>query len=191
MYDCDIQTTEDILNYISTTSIYCVERNGKYLNFPPVNILEYFTRDKLTGEYTENGEHILMEFQPQPDDIAYLRTFKFEDLTYRGTIEYRSACCQPIGDENCLTVMFLYITMATTPPSSENSLSVRNCRPLLTGTRCMTLYQRFSTSAARDYPREDGARKNIWNRFIRESITAPTPPRKCSAGCKTARAWKP
>ena len=39
-----------------------------------------------------------MEFQPQPDDIAYLRTFKFEDLTYRGTIEYRSACCQPIGD---------------------------------------------------------------------------------------------
>ena len=98
MYDCDIQTTEDILNYISTTSIYCVERNGKYLNFPPVNILEYFTRDRLTGEYTENGEHILMEFQPQPDDIAYLRTFKFEDLTYRGTIEYRSACCQPISD---------------------------------------------------------------------------------------------
>ena len=39
-----------------------------------------------------------MEFQPQPDDIAYLRTFKFEDLTYRGTIEYRSACCQPISD---------------------------------------------------------------------------------------------
>ncbi len=98
MYDCEIKTTEDILNYISTTSIYCVERNGKYLNFPPVNILEYFTLDKLTGEYTENGEHILMDFQPQPDDIAYLRTFKFEDLTYRGTIEYRSACCQPISD---------------------------------------------------------------------------------------------
>ena len=98
MYDCDIKTTEDILNYISTTSIYCVERNGKYLNFPPVNILEYFTLDKLTGEYTENGEHILMDFQPHPDDIAYLRTFKFEDLTFRGTIEYRSSCCQPISD---------------------------------------------------------------------------------------------
>ena len=70
MYDCDIKTTDDILDYIATTSIYCVERNGKYLNFPPVNILEYFTHDKLTGEYTENGEHILMEFQPQPDDIA-------------------------------------------------------------------------------------------------------------------------
>ena len=98
MYDCDINSVDDILNYISTSSIYCVERNGKYLNFPPVNILEYFTLDRLTGEYTENGEHVLMDFQPQPDDIAYLRTFKFEDLTYRGTIEYRSACCQPISE---------------------------------------------------------------------------------------------
>ena len=98
MYDCDITSTEDILNYISTTSIYCVERGGKYLNFPPVNVLEYFTLDKLTGEYTEHGMPVRVEFRPHPDDIAYLRTFKFEDLTYRGTIEYRSACCQPISD---------------------------------------------------------------------------------------------
>ena len=39
-----------------------------------------------------------MTFTPQADDISYLRTFKFEDLTYRGTIEFRSSCCQPIGD---------------------------------------------------------------------------------------------
>ena len=28
----------------------------------------------------------------------YLRTFKSEDLTFRGTIEFRSSCCQPISD---------------------------------------------------------------------------------------------
>lgn len=98
MYDCDIRTVEDLLSYISTASIYCVEREGKYLNFPPVNILEYFTIESLTGEYIENGELKKMSFKPEPDDIAYLRTFKFEDLTFRGTIEFRSACCQPIGD---------------------------------------------------------------------------------------------
>ena len=27
-----------------------------------------------------------------------MRTFKLEDLTFRGTVEYRSACCQPIKD---------------------------------------------------------------------------------------------
>lgn len=98
MYVCEIKTIDDILNYIATTAIYCVERNGKYLNFKPVNILEYFNMDTLTGEYAENGAIFSMEFHPQPEDIAYLRTFKFEDLTYRGTIEFRSCCCQPISD---------------------------------------------------------------------------------------------
>ena len=98
MYDCEINTVEDLLSYNSTTSIYCVEREGKYLNFPPVNILEYFTLNQLTGEYIENGETHSMAFQPQPDDLQYLRTFKFEDLTFRGTIEFRSSCCQPFTD---------------------------------------------------------------------------------------------
>ena len=98
MYDCEIKTIEDILNYISTTAVYCVERDDKYLNFKPVNIIEYFNKDSLIGEYLENGEVHSMKFRPQTEDISYLRTFKFEDLTYRGTIEFRSACCQPISD---------------------------------------------------------------------------------------------
>lgn len=98
MYDCEIKTIEDILNYISTTAVYCVERDGKYLNFKPVNIIEYFNKNSLIGEYLENGEVHSMKFRPQTEDISYLRTFKFEDLTYRGTIEFRSACCQPISD---------------------------------------------------------------------------------------------
>lgn len=98
MYDCEIHTVDDLLNYITTAAIYCVERDGKYLNFKPVNILEYFRLERLTGEYLENGEIRSMEFRPCPEDIAYLRTFKTEDLTFRGTIEFRSACCQPISD---------------------------------------------------------------------------------------------
>ena len=98
MYDCEIKTVDDILNYISTTAIYCVERDGKYLNFKPVNILEYFNTDTLIGEYLENGEIRSVEFCPQLEDMFYLRTFKFEDLTYRGTVEFRSSCCQPVSD---------------------------------------------------------------------------------------------
>ncbi len=98
MYDCDINTVDDLLNYLSTTAIYCVERNGKYLNFSPVNILEYFNTESLTGEYQENGSIHSMIFHPQPEDIVYLRTFKTEDLTFRGTVEFRSCCCQPISD---------------------------------------------------------------------------------------------
>lgn len=32
------------------------------------------------------------------DKLAYLRSYKFEDLTFRGTIEFRSVCCQPLQD---------------------------------------------------------------------------------------------
>ena len=98
MYDCEINTVDDLLNYISTTAVYCVERNGKYLNFTPIHLLEYFNTETLTGEYLDNGKICSMEFHPQPEDIVYLRTFKSEDLTFRGTVEFRSACCQPISD---------------------------------------------------------------------------------------------
>ena len=113
MYDCEIKSVDDILNYISTTAIYCVERDGHYLNFKPVNILEYFTLEKLTGEYLENGEIHSVEFQPKPEDIAYLRTFKFGDLTYRGTIEFRSACCQPISDVMTVSAFHLGLVNKT------------------------------------------------------------------------------
>ena len=98
MYESEINTIEDILNYISTESIYCVERDGKYINFQPVNIIDYFSLDKISGEYIENGRKIPIDFSPEPEDLNYLRSFKLEDLTFRGTIEFRSGCCQPICD---------------------------------------------------------------------------------------------
>ena len=126
MYDCKIRSVDDILNYIATTAIYCVERDGKYLNFKPVNILEYFNTDTLTGEYSENGEIHSMEFHPQPEDIAYLRTFKSEDLTYRGTIEFRSACCQPISDVMTVSAFHLGLLNKT----EELSELMKNDRSL-------------------------------------------------------------
>lgn len=48
-----------------------------------------------------------IEFKPEKEDLTYLRTFKFEDLTFRGTIEFRSVCCQPIRD--CMTVAAFHL----------------------------------------------------------------------------------
>ena len=98
MFDCSLDSEEDLLSYIESTSIYCVERGEKYINFPPVNIMEYFEKPWVEGEYYENGVYKKIRVTPQIEDIQYLRTFKFEDLTFRGTIEFRSVCCQPIQD---------------------------------------------------------------------------------------------
>ena len=107
MYDCTFGSAQDILNYIATTSIYCTERDGKYINFEPINIIEYFVKETIVGEYCQNGEYYPIEFSPDISDLNYLRTFKFEDLTFRGTVEFRSVCCQPVSDCMCVSAFHL------------------------------------------------------------------------------------
>ncbi|MGN0037892.1 MAG: hypothetical protein ACI36Y_01975 [Coriobacteriales bacterium] len=97
MFDCRLESVDDLLEYISTTSIFCTERDGRYINFKPVPIIDYLALPQVTGEYYEAGSYRSVTFEPSREDLAYLRTYKFEDLTYRGTIEFRSCCCQPFG----------------------------------------------------------------------------------------------
>ena len=59
---------------------------------------DYFASDEVEGEYYRNGKYHKLIINPRTDDLDYLRSFKHEDLTYRGTVEFRSVCCQPIKD---------------------------------------------------------------------------------------------
>lgn len=107
MFDCELNSVEELLAYIESTSIYCVEKGDKYINFKPTNIMEYFQSEEIEGEYYDNGEYKKIVITPEIGDLDYLRTFKFEDLTFRGTIEFRSVCCQPVKDS--MTVAAFHI----------------------------------------------------------------------------------
>lgn len=98
MFDQSLGSIDELLEYISTQSIYCTMRDGKYIDFTPIPVREYFSLDSVNGEYFDGNQYRTISIKPMPEDIQYLRTFKFEDLTFRGTIEYRSSCCQPISD---------------------------------------------------------------------------------------------
>ncbi len=98
MYDPKPQSIDELLEYMLSTSIYCTEHDGKYINFQPTVITEFFNREKIDGEYFEDGKYHEITFKPKKEDFYYLRTFKFEDLTFRGTIEFRSICCQPVNE---------------------------------------------------------------------------------------------
>lgn len=95
-----LHSIDDLVDYISTLSIYCVERGEKYINFRPTVLTDYFQRDYITGEYFDSREKCYknMIFKPELSDISHLRSFKFEDVTYRGTIEFRSVCEQPASE---------------------------------------------------------------------------------------------
>ena len=98
MYDVDFEGIDDILNYLETLNIYCVMRDGAYINFESINILEYFKKDSVTGEIYNKDGYREIEISPNINDIDYLRAFKFINLTFRGTLEFRSVCTQPISD---------------------------------------------------------------------------------------------
>lgn len=96
-FEAEPESVDDLLEYILGTSIFCTMRGGRYVCFYPVPVAEYFALDAVTGE-TFNGEAWeKITFKPEAGDLKYLRTYKFEDLTFRGTIEFRSACSQPFS----------------------------------------------------------------------------------------------
>lgn len=97
-YEYIFKDTDELLDYIQSTSVYCTERQGKYVNFNPLPLRDYFAQDEIEGEYYEGGKYHKLIIKPEKKDLDYLRSFKHEDLTFRGTIEFRSVCCQPAKD---------------------------------------------------------------------------------------------
>ena len=120
MFEYKLRDTDDLLRYIKTQSIYCTVRDGKYIDFTPIPVIEFFDKKAITGEYFDGNEYKQVTFSPVLEDLEYLRTFKFEDLTFRGTIEFRSSCCQPIKDS--MTVAAFHIGLLENIPALKELL---------------------------------------------------------------------
>lgn len=106
-YDVDFKDIGDLQSYLESLNIYCVMRDGAYINFPSMNLLDYFARDYVRGEIYCKGEYRKIDIKPCISDIKYLRPFKFINLTFRGTVEFRSICTQPIKDSMCVAAFHL------------------------------------------------------------------------------------
>lgn len=107
MYDVEFNSLDDLGAYLESLNIYCVMRDGAYINFPTMSLQEYFQKDYVRGEIYANGEYRYIDVKPLIDDINYLRPFKFINLTFRGTVEFRSVCTQPIYDSMCVAAFHL------------------------------------------------------------------------------------
>ena len=107
VYDVDFKDINDLQAYLESLNIYCVMRDGAYINFPSMNLLEYFAQDYVSGEIYCDGEYRKIDVKPLINDIKYLRPFKFINLTFRGTVEFRSICTQPIRDSMCVAAFHL------------------------------------------------------------------------------------
>ena len=97
-WDYGVSSIQEIVAYIRSMRLFCAERGDKYLNFPPTPLVDYFNADAITGEYWNGEAYEALSFQPRAEDHHYLRSYKFVDLTFRGTVELRSACMQPVSE---------------------------------------------------------------------------------------------
>lgn len=96
MLRTELRSLDEVVAYIRSMSLYCLERDGKYINFSPTELDRYFESPEICGEYFDGETYREITFTPRAEDLEYLRSFKLEDLTFRGTVEFRSVCSQPV-----------------------------------------------------------------------------------------------
>jgi len=100
----DFKDEEDFFNYLNHTAIFNVEREGDTYYFPPIVAGEYLKQEQIKG-YNLSGKESLVI--PHADDFCNHRSYQYQDLTTRGTIEFRSVCTQPLNSTFAATAFHL------------------------------------------------------------------------------------
>ena len=84
---------DDFFDYLDHSAIFTAERDGETYYFSPIRARDYLATDEIHA-YTLNGKETLLV--PQEKDFQTHRSYQFQDLTTRGTVEFRSVCTQPL-----------------------------------------------------------------------------------------------
>ena len=87
------QNEDDFFDYLDHSAIFTAERDGETYYFSPIQARDYLDTDEIPA-YTLNGKETLLV--PQEKDFQTHRSYQFQDLTTRGTVEFRSVCTQPL-----------------------------------------------------------------------------------------------
>lgn len=83
----------DFFDYLDHSAIFTAERDGQTYYFYPIQASEYLTTPEIQA-YALNGDEIII--YPQEKDFETHRSYQYQDLTTRGTVEFRSVCTQPL-----------------------------------------------------------------------------------------------
>ena len=93
IYPKDYQSEEEFFNNLAKTAIFTATRGGKSYYFKPIRVEDYLDQKEITAYTADGNEKII---KPVKEDLKQHRTYQFQDLTARGTVEFRSVCTQPL-----------------------------------------------------------------------------------------------
>ena len=84
---------DDFFDYLDHSAIFTAERDEQTYYFYPIQARDYLPTPEIQA-YALNGDEIII--YPQEKDFETHRSYQYQDLTTRGTVEFRSVCTQPL-----------------------------------------------------------------------------------------------
>lgn len=84
----------DYFSYLSETAIFTAKRAEETYYFEPIRAKDYLNKSAIQA-WSIHGKEV--SIKPSEDDFKTHRSYQFQDLTTRGTIEFRSVCTQPFS----------------------------------------------------------------------------------------------
>ena len=84
---------DDFFDYLDHSAIFTAERDGETYYFSPILAKDYLSTSRIRA-FGINGKEV--SIVPEEKDFSSHRSYQFQDLTTRGTVEFRSVCTQPL-----------------------------------------------------------------------------------------------
>ena len=84
---------DDFFDYLNYSAIFTAERDGQTYYFYPIQARDYLPTREIQA-FTLNGDEVLI--YPREKDFETHRSYQYQDLTTRGTVEFRSVCTQAL-----------------------------------------------------------------------------------------------
>ena len=85
---------DDYFSYLSETAIFTAKRAEETYYFEPIRAKDYLNKSAIQAWSIHGNE---VSIKPSEDDFKTHRSYQFQDLTTRGTIEFRSVCTRPFS----------------------------------------------------------------------------------------------
>jgi gamma-glutamylcysteine synthetase len=111
----DFKNLDEFLDYLTKTALFTRNSVEGTYYFEPIQVADYFNHDEILAYDLAGNEAVLT---PSPQDFKSHRSYQYQDLTARGTIEFRSACAQPMADSFAVAAFHLGL-MVTLPTFSD------------------------------------------------------------------------
>lgn len=89
----DFENEEAFFTYLNQSALFTAERADKTYFFEPIQASRYL---KSAPFEAYDLEGYACQLEPMAEDFQQHRSYQYQDLTTRGTVEFRSVCTQPL-----------------------------------------------------------------------------------------------